>query len=671
MLRRLLFFVLAGWIVLPLYAQEADTTSVVAADSLQLPSLEDTLVADSVDTPERRLVGPPLGFGTPEPGTPVGEVLPVLRPVLDATGILADVAGSFVYDFGMAGWPNGWSPDGLDPGRVALLLNGLPLNDLATGRPRYDLLPLSLLVPLRLQTGRYGAPAAVSAQLRDFVSAKPLTEMRYRTSNIGLQAVTVVHVQQRHWNLFGREGRANLLFGYAGEGAKGEYDGSRLRRARQLYSRLRYTQEGWSLDINNLYNRRRVGAQGGVQPFSGGDYNSIYQRLGATVEDPNARRETIRNDLSVTARRRVLPGASDPLTVTGYWTAETFGYRNTGDTLRTRMSRLGFRIRQDTPFLGGLQLRLEGWRDRVRSGNALPRRSGLVRTFLYAAARDTLRLSGLQAVVEAGLNRHDLVTFPSALLHLKGRLGLLQFFSEASHTGQLVSWVDRYGYGASVHPVNQQPDGRITQGRLGLGLHLGAFDLTAFGFGQEISRPLDFYATADADTVFAVVSTTPHRRAGLGVDLGWRRGAKRGLYFTLQPTLYRFLNPDASPEHGRAAAALPEAFVRGRFGARFVLFLNDLDLDIYLQARGWTEMRSRVLHTPTGLLALPVQSAPLFAPSGTLDVYAEAGVRGATLFLSYENLLSGTNLLIGNLLVPDYPLPERRFRFGVFWPIFD
>ena len=48
-----------------------------------------------------------------------------------------------------------------------------------------------------------------------------------------------------------------------------------------------------------------------------------------------------------------------------------------------------------------------------------------------------------------------------------------------------------------------------------------------------------------------------------------------------------------------------------------------------------------------------------------------AGVRSATLYVTYENLLSGTAVMPGTMLVPIYPLPEQRLRFGVFWPIFD
>jgi hypothetical protein len=54
-----------------------------------------------------------------------------------------------------------------------------------------------------------------------------------------------------------------------------------------------------------------------------------------------------------------------------------------------------------------------------------------------------------------------------------------------------------------------------------------------------------------------------------------------------------------------------------------------------------------------------------------LDVGLEAGIREATLFFSMENVLSGTPVQPGTLIVPVYPLPERRFRFGVYWPILD
>ncbi len=167
----------------------------------------------------------------------------------------------------------------------------------------------------------------------------------------------------------------------------------------------------------------------------------------------------------------------------------------------------------------------------------------------------------------------------------------------------------------------------------------------------------------------AAVASAPFQRAGVGGDLGWRRKARRGFYVTVQPTFIGFLNADASSRHARMEAALPEFFAQGRLGARYALFGGDLDLDLSLRGRFWTQMRSRTLHAPTGLLVLPREGDDIFPASGTLDLVVKAGIRTATLFLAYENVLSGTQLLAGNLIVPVYPLPERRLRFGVFWPI--
>ena len=102
-------------------AQVPDTTQ-VAPDSLV------------VEMPARP-PGPPVGFRRAEPGVAVIDTMLAQSFERDATGVLAARPASFVYDLGALGWPNGWSPYGLNPQRVALLLDGLPFDDLVTGRP--------------------------------------------------------------------------------------------------------------------------------------------------------------------------------------------------------------------------------------------------------------------------------------------------------------------------------------------------------------------------------------------------------------------------------------------------------------------------------------------------------------------------------------------------------
>ncbi len=656
----LLFLLLLG-AAGPLYAQVPDSSEAAPPDSLV------------ADTSRAMSVLPPVGFRAAEPGAAVGDTLLALSPAVDAAAVLAAVPASFVYDLGALGWPNGWSPYGLSPQRVALLLNGLPFDDTVTGRPRYDLLPFALLEPLVLQAGRLGAPAAVYAQVRPFESQRPLTELNYRTSNTGLQSVMALHTQQRRRPLFGHAGVVGLLFGYGGHAGGGEYPGSRLRRMRQLLGRLRYEQAAWSVELSNLHNRRQLGAHGGVLPQAGQPFESIYTRLGAAVRNPEARRQTLRNDLALTVRARLFRTLPEPLTVSAYWTAQTFRYRNPRvDTLVAKTNRFGGRAHQDLR-LGAHRLRLlvEGWTERLRRSrtHALPDTLGLSRTQLHLTLRHALRLGAFDLTLEGGLHATDHATFPGGAADVAYRAGALRLFADASYAGQPVSWIEEHGFGRFVRPGATRPDGRVAQGRLGLTLRAGAFDLTAFGFAHEETRPLDLYATATEDSLAVLVASQPFRRAGLGGALGWRRAARRGFYLTAQPTLVRFLNDDASALHARVKASLPALFAQGRLGARYLLFNGDLDLDVALQGRFWTQMRSRTLHPPTGLLVIPTADARLFGSSGTLDVVVRAGIRTATLLLAYENVLSDTQLLVGNLIVPVYPLPERRFRFGIHWPI--
>ena len=653
------------------HAQVPDTTQ-VAPDSLRV--MPDT--TGRGDGPLRPLL-PPLDAGRAEPGTAVGDTILALSFERDLAGVLTAHPGAFLYDFGTIGWPNGWSVYGLNPNRVVLLFGGLPFDDPVTGRPRYDLLPFALLDAPRLQAARYGAPMAAATHLRPYTPLQPLTELHYRTSNTGLQSITALHTQQRPRTLFGQRGMLGILFGYGGHANGGEYPGSDLRRMRQVLGRIRYAQPGWSLTLTYLHNQRRMGAQGGVQPVPGLPFESVYSRLEATVRNPNARRQTIRNDLSLTVRTLLFPGLTAPLTVAAFTTAQTFRYRNPGsDTLEAKTNRYGVRLHQDVPF-GPHRLRLlvEGWTDDVRRSNALPDTLDLSRAQLHASIHQKLRLGRFEATLAGGLHFTDEATFVGGSVEVAQQMGPLRLFAEGFHAGQPVSLIETYGFGRFVRPVAAVPDGRVSQARAGLTLRAGPFDLTVFGFAHVATKPLDLYTTAGEDSIEARVAGAAFRRAGAGGDLGWRRAARRGFYLTVKPTFVRLLHADASPDHDRMQHALPEFFAQGRFGARYAPFGGDLDLDVSLRGRTWTAMRGRTLHAPTGLLVLPRADDDLFPAtgllpaSGILDVVLEAGIRTVTLFFAYENLLSGTQLLAGNLIVPVYPLPERRLRFGIFWPI--
>ncbi|MGI9173854.1 MAG: putative porin [Rhodothermales bacterium] len=675
-------------------AQTPDSTETTPADSLRPPPADslgrpalDSLAANTLGTADSlRTVRPPVGYARFTGGAVVGDSLPATRPALDATELLADIPSSFVYRFGSPGWPDAWSPYGLNPQRVALILNGRPFADPVTGRPRYDLLPLAFMERPRVEAGHYGAPVAVGTEVRPYVAPQPLTELRY-LAGATIQSVDAIHVQERRRSLFGRPGVLNVLAAYSGRGADGEYAergfGTSLKKVRQTYGRLRYEQAAWSVEISNLHNRRKVGAFGGVEPVIGPNipFESIYSRVSAPLRDAEARRQTLRNDLALTVRTRLVPGLDAPLTTSAYWTAQTFRYLASADTLETKTNRYGFLVQQSVTLgAHGITVQLEGWQDHLRATNALaaPRRYDHA---LHASVRDTARWRGTRLALEGGVHSEPGRFFPAASARLEQQLGPLRFFASGAYAGQPVSPVERYGYGDYVAAASAMPDGRIAWAEAGTSVRGGPFDLALSAFAHRTSEALDLYVQsgeADSlgalsypvtDTVQALVSSVPHERAGLTAQGGWRRNAQRGFYLTAQATLNRFLNPDVSPEHTRVANSLPELFGQARFGARYAPFRGDLDFDLYVLTRFWTATRSRTLHPQTGLLALPPIDARVFGPSNTLDVYFETRFRDASVFLAFENALSGTTLVPGNLIVPVYPLPRRRFRFGVFWPI--
>ncbi len=666
-------FALLLWSALPARAQVPDTTRTdtlaVRTDTLRLPpdvlaAPADTLRLDTLRA--ERPTGPPVGFASPAPGRLVSRELPVLQPATDGTGLLAAVPGSFVYNFGAYGWPDGWSPQGLPPHRVALQLGKHPFNDLVTGRPYLELLPLTFIQPLRTGMDRIGRPAAVYAELRPYDVTRPLTELRYRAGGTGMQSIAALHTQQRRLALQGRPGVLGIVGGYFGRAADNEYPGSDLRRGRRLLLRLRYAQRPWSVELVELHTRRSIGAQGGVIP------PGIFTDRGtADVRHPDARRRLIRNDFTLTARARLFAGA--PFTASAVWTTQYFRYSRDTTALAADVRRYGLRLRQPA-VLGRhhLLLRLDASLARVKDGNALPHVS---RTRLAAGLRGTFDLSGADLVLEGVLHTGNRQTYASGLARATSSLGPLRLFAGGALAGQSVSFAAAHGLDSLLLPVDSLSPGAVMRGHAGLALDVGVFDFELSAFAHRITRPLDFYARGPAGgTAAAVVAPGAFRRAGLTLALGARREARRGLYTTAQATYTRFLNASASPLHTRAARALPNLSAEARLGARFALFTEDLIIDAYVRGRFWSDLRSRTLHAPTGLLVLPTletgTTGPgVIGPSGTIGAVAEIRLPTATFFLVYENALSGTRLQPGTLLVPTYPLPAQRFRFGVYWPI--
>lgn len=660
-------------------------------------ALRDTLATDTTRAAPRL---PALLAPRALPGAlliaPPGDTLLAASMVLGMPEMLGAQPGAFVYGFGAAGWPDGVSRFGSAPHREALrygaVAGGTGLDDAFTGRPRYDLLPLTLLAPMRDDGGVLrAAPRALGGSV-------PVTEARYQTSSDGLQSVGAFHAQERGAGWLGallgerraRASRVGYLFFYGGQAANGAYPGSRLAQARQTLFRVRLRAPGATLTLQNLHNRRSIGAHGGVVPFSS-DYASIFFTLGASVRNASASRRTQRNDFEARARVRTRWFAA-PSEAAFTWTRHELRYATgaANATLRARADRIALRASQPLAArrFGGIALRPEV-RGEVGFANALGVNGGQEALRAAAAAsrsdadlgvRAEWSASAWRGSAAAGARYDGFHVHPAFALSARlGEAARFAPFAETSFAPASVPWAFAQGWGGTLAPLAEIPASRILLARAGASVKGSAWTTSASVFARITSRPFDLFAeeaalsgNAIADTSAALALGEATRYAGGTLSASFRQSARRGVYASGSVTAQRLLGaPTAlrSTLGVRLRDALPAAHASARLGFRAILFRRDLILDAAITARAWTRFRGRVYHPPTGLLAVAPESGVAMGPSGVLSGEVRMQVRVATLFVVYDNWLAQTEVQAGALLVPDYPLSPQHLRFGVYWPI--
>ncbi|NNF56600.1 MAG: hypothetical protein HKN04_00015 [Rhodothermaceae bacterium] len=637
--------------------------------ALPLPSAAqtpDSLAAEPLAAPRPRVYAE-----GPAPGRAVSPI-PARTPALDPADALEALPGAFRYTLGAPGWPDGLSLGGRAPDAHALTLGGLPFTDLFTERPREDLVPLEVLDRFRMADGRYGRPGAVVATVRPFRAEAPLTELRYLPGQEGLQYIGATHTQTRRPPRLLRDaagrGRLIVLGHVAGRQATGPYTGEALGGWHAL-GRLTLVRPGFSVDLTELHVRHTHGARSGLGSTTG-IFSDVFYPTRASVLDPEAERQTERNDLALTLRAPVLSG--EPLTVAAYWTRQHEHYTLggfTADTLQLRGNRFGGWVTQAVragPH--GFLLRLDGWLDDAPWGRMNPMAGAGVRTQLHATLGDTLTVAGWRIEAEGGAHAVGSEVFPSASLRVDGR----RVFASVGYAGAVPGRIEEVGYADLAQAAPELNRSRTLSAEAGLQASTGRFGVQLRGFASQTTDPRVLVAEGDTAYAFQDVGAS-FRRLGGTLALDWRADAPRGLYATAAVTVHTLLDPDQTPIRRREADALPTVWGSARLGFRALdLFGGALDLDLAAQGRAWSTFQSRVFIPAVALFALSDPTTTVNVPSrGTLDLLAAAQLQErATIFLVYENALA-QRVYDGAYVVPVYPLPAHRLRFGVAWTLFN
>ncbi len=637
----------------PSYRQ---TLAVLMLVSIGLPAKAQDAASDSSRVRGDSLVTP-SGMVT---GRTFG-VVPVTSPEIDGLAILAQIPGSFLYDFGDTGWADGLSFDGQSPQRPSATMDGIPFNDLFTERPQTELLPAAVLGRFRLESQRFGRTGGVNASIRPFAGSAPSTELKFENGQAGFQYVSATHAQTRTSPglLGGDGGRLNMLGHVSGTQADGLYAGGALR-AWQALGRISLSRSGFAATLTEFHAKHTAGARAGVVA----DFPAAYNPAQAIVLDPAATRETIRNDLALNIR---VPMGSDAISATTYWTRQHERYSPTGiDTMEAKGDRYGGNL--GVPFRTGnhaFALRLDGWLDVRPGGRRNPFADVDARTQLHASLADSLAVAGWTLDANAGIHSVGGEVFPSAQLRVD-RSGV---FAGLSYAGHVPGRIEAVGYDSTITELASMSTERTALAEVAGTFQFGSVDVQLRGFASLTTNPRAFVDDGAGGAAFVDLGSNV-RRAGGSLSFGWRAETQRGFYANTTVTALSVLNPDNSDLHRREADATPKLWANARLGVRAVgLFGDNLDLNLSAQGRAWSGFRSRSYIPEVALFALPAASSPDVPASGVLDLVVEARLqRRATLFLLYENVLANRTY-DGAFIVPVYPLPAHRLRFGLVWTL--
>ena len=583
--------------------------------------------------------------------------IPATLPLLQSEPLVAEAPHRFLYDLGSTGFPHGVSAYGLRPEQQSLTLDGVPFDDLLTGRPRFDLLPLELLGVLETATGQ-GQPVGMSAVLRPLPAPTARTELRYVTGQHGTQQIGATHAQDRRPGFVGEQGTLGLLAHVSGRDAGGYYGASDVGGFRAL-GRARLIRSSYVVEVVEMQQRQTVQARSGVDSFD----------PSASVSGLGTRRETVRNDLWATVQ--IEPTRFGSLAATGFWTVQRDRYA-TSDALFSqrsgRGSRLGGRFTYEVSRHNHeLSATFSGWRASTVDGSALS--DSTAETFAALRLGDVVAVGPLRFGARVGGVQYAGRTEATGTLSLDlPRAGLSASVSSAP---LLRSRLERSG-GFGIASDGEQVAPRLLLARAEVEREAGVLDVRLGSYLSQqhgLSTPMfDPAGTGAADSVGVRADRSTLTRLGAEAEIGWRQRRPRGVYAAIRGATQ--IGTAETALGDRLLDTLPVYWGEASIGWRATgLFDGVLDLDITAGGRYWPAFQSLDFHAPSALFALPALGAPPVPSSGTLYGSLSARVqKRASVFVLYQNVL-GERAVNGSYVVPVFPITPHQASFGVFWTL--
>jgi hypothetical protein len=581
---------------------------------------------------------------------------------------LNELPTGFTYRLGNVGWSDSWSYRGFDPSHLEFRLDGISVRDAATHRALLEMAPVDAIESPGLTTTGSGSTVLLQSRVRPFEHRRPYTELRYRNGGAGFQFISATHVQRRRLHILGAPTVTQFVVRFGFHEWNGQYPNSDSDLS-QVFARIGFTSRRWRVRFTNSYSLRSRGAHSGVLEKPGQGFDSVYERFNASVGDPTARQRHQRNQFDVSAEHTWLTDMK-PLAIRASYIRSLYRYSRDADT-ENRASEFHLNIEQEAPeFIRGHELtgRFSFETASISSDGLLSGGGGAAKSRMIVSLSDRFALLRGDSRVTLGLHGSDDWVYPSASLQIMKPAGRLKIRAEAGLNGRAPSPLERVG-GLDMRPLDDSPGHTRTENlQLSIADESRPLAWSLSGFLSRLVDPIDL-ARASEDGGYNVVQLDGSVTwIGLSAEVGWRTRQTSGLYGVLGPTVQQATSSSTDPVASLMTSTLPKMHGFARFGYRNQFFKGDLDLDLYVVGHLWTSFRSRVYNTIHSVTSLPGLDEAEVRSSGTLDLRLAAGIREATLFLSFDNILADL-AYPGALVVPVYPLPAQIFRFGVLWPI--
>ncbi len=582
-------------------------------------------------------------------------------------GVLEDFPGVYVRRQNSAGQYDQVNIRGNDWRSVAILLNGHPLNDPATGTynlyyfaPEYSDQIEIADGPRGFLNGFNGTGGTVNLLTRNTENYKPFTKMRYAESAYGYEYSDGTFRQ----NI---SRKTNFTFGFQHQGTDGRFSNSAYNawnfRVR-LHHRL---SDVMTLIASEYYTSTYTNMNGGATPLSASTFTA-FDPLRAVVRNTDSYEKANRHDLDLAIVGTFFPDTTDLSTLTLYYSNNFREYRDeenrpfpNGVFIQSdhTTSWMGTRLTQT--FRRGIQRFVIGASLEVRQVEGSPNMGRRRNVLTSAWAKEDWLLS--DNLTLSGFTRFDHYR-SSGHLGLGGEATVrlsdpLTAFAGFSLSRRLPTYQEEFWVDSTVSrpdPIRAEKHFHLEAGtrlRIGeaLSVHVAAFHhrvvdairLTPFP-GNFVFPGVTFSNTGWLET------------NGLEVRLRARHGF---LYLEGNGTYLA----QKTAESGDILD-LPHLVASGGLYFWSSLFANHLDLKAGFRGQYSSPQFGQEFNPE--MLVYVSSADQKVGRCGTLDFVLVARLGDAYLHFVWENLTSAQCFSS-----PFYPVLDRAIRFGVAWEFLD